>query len=226
MNQQRRVVSALAAGALALVLSGVAAAEPPKVLEAPPGDMLAKVYPDRAVRLEVKGTATLACTATDAGLLKDRKVTHEWPPNFDFGAAALSLAPYFKVSGPGEFKTRVNFQLGEDDGEPPMLYVAGESGGRVALIFQPTAAQLAAAYPGNGSEVIAVGLECRLAADGRLQGCADPTAKTAPEALATALRMAALYRTEPPPAGLVGGATTIAIVFIPPDPGEPSAGKK
>lgn len=57
----------------------------------------ARFYPDSAIRRSLSGSATLACTVGATGALRDCRVASEAPDNAGFGAAALKLAPYFRM---------------------------------------------------------------------------------------------------------------------------------
>lgn len=70
----------------------------PTWLKKPGGAEMARFYPDRAVRMEVEGRATLSCEVTDAGAVAACQVTSETPADMGFGAAALKLAKYFRMS--------------------------------------------------------------------------------------------------------------------------------
>lgn len=70
----------------------------PTWLKKPGGDEMARFYPDRAVRMEVEGKAIISCEVTDAGAVSGCRVVSESPDDMGFGAAALKLARYFKMS--------------------------------------------------------------------------------------------------------------------------------
>jgi protein TonB len=70
----------------------------PTWLRKPSGDELARAYPDRAQRLGVGGSATLTCLVTAQGTVQACRVAGESPDNFGFGAAALKLTRYFRMS--------------------------------------------------------------------------------------------------------------------------------
>jgi protein TonB len=59
---------------------------------------LAYAYPAAARRRGLAGSAVISCTLDDNGLLRDCSVASESPPGQGFGAAALSLAPRFRMS--------------------------------------------------------------------------------------------------------------------------------
>ncbi|MDB5476772.1 MAG: TonB protein [Phenylobacterium sp.] len=70
----------------------------PTWLRKPSGDELARAYPDRAQRLGVGGSATLTCQVTAQGTVQACRVAAESPDDFGFGAAALKLTRYFRMS--------------------------------------------------------------------------------------------------------------------------------
>lgn len=80
----------------------VAAPDPiirqPMWLRRPSAEDVAKYYPDRALRMEVSGHTTMACSVTAAGTLTGCSITSETPSDVGFGAAALKLARFFRMS--------------------------------------------------------------------------------------------------------------------------------
>jgi periplasmic protein TonB len=70
----------------------------PTWLRKPSGEELARAYPDRAQRMGVGGSATLACLVTAQGTVRDCRVAAESPDTFGFGQAALKLTRYFRMS--------------------------------------------------------------------------------------------------------------------------------
>lgn len=70
----------------------------PQWISKPTARDLARVYPDRAVRLGLEGSATLACEVGASGAVRNCAVTAETPANLGFGDAALKLAPRFLMS--------------------------------------------------------------------------------------------------------------------------------
>lgn len=57
----------------------------------------ARYFPERAARLEVSGSATLACLVAANGTVGSCQVVKEAPDDMGFGKAALKLAPYFRM---------------------------------------------------------------------------------------------------------------------------------
>lgn len=70
----------------------------PTWLSKPSGDQLADAYPARALDLGLAGSATLSCTVSAAGLVQNCVVMEETPAGFGFGAAALKLSRWFRMS--------------------------------------------------------------------------------------------------------------------------------
>ncbi len=70
----------------------------PTWVSKPSGDQLADAYPQRALDLGLTGSATVACTVTATGAVRDCVVTDETPQGFGFGAAALKLSRYFRMT--------------------------------------------------------------------------------------------------------------------------------
>ena len=59
---------------------------------------MANVYPDRAQRMSLSGSATLTCAVTAAGAVRDCRIAAEAPVEAGFGPAALKLARFFRMS--------------------------------------------------------------------------------------------------------------------------------
>lgn len=70
----------------------------PNWLRKPNADELARYYPDRAQRMGVEGSATLSCSVAANGAVHDCGVVAETPADAGFGAAALKLARFFRMS--------------------------------------------------------------------------------------------------------------------------------
>lgn len=70
----------------------------PTWLRRPDGEDLARYYPDAAVRKELEGSATISCGVTAQGSVTACRVVGETPAGAGFGAAALKLARYFRMS--------------------------------------------------------------------------------------------------------------------------------
>lgn len=70
----------------------------PNWIRRPGPSEFARFYPDRAVRLEQTGQATLACSVTETGAVTDCRIVSQTPDDFGFGEAALKLSRYFRMS--------------------------------------------------------------------------------------------------------------------------------
>jgi protein TonB len=70
----------------------------PSWLRRPTGEEMADVYPERALRHEIGGMATLACAVAASGTVHDCRIDAETPAGAGFGPAALKLARYFRMN--------------------------------------------------------------------------------------------------------------------------------
>jgi protein TonB len=70
----------------------------PTWLRKPTGAEMARYYPDSAARRGVGGLATLSCSVTAAGTVRDCQVVGETPATAGFGDAALKLAKLFRMA--------------------------------------------------------------------------------------------------------------------------------
>jgi protein TonB len=70
----------------------------PTWLRKPTGEEMANVYPERAQRMNLTGSATLTCVVTASGAVRDCQVAAETPVEAGFGPAALKLARFFRMS--------------------------------------------------------------------------------------------------------------------------------
>lgn len=69
----------------------------PDWVRKPNGDDLSRFYPDRAMRLEREGSATIQCVVEATGALTGCVIVAESPRDFGFGDAALKLSRLFKM---------------------------------------------------------------------------------------------------------------------------------
>jgi protein TonB len=70
----------------------------PTWISRPGAREFARFYPETALRRNLQGLATLDCRVTADGSVRDCRVAAETPETAGFGAAALRLAPYFRMS--------------------------------------------------------------------------------------------------------------------------------
>ena len=67
----------------------------PDWLSRPSADIVAKYYPERALRMSIAGSATLLCRVSAKGAVDQCAITSEAPPDQGFGPAAVKVAHYF-----------------------------------------------------------------------------------------------------------------------------------
>lgn len=84
------------------VAEPIAIPEPPTIgrpdwVKMPGAKEFARYYPERAMRTETAGAATLACLVAANGTVGSCQVVAESPGGYGFGKAALKLAPYFRM---------------------------------------------------------------------------------------------------------------------------------
>ena len=70
----------------------------PTWLRKPTGEEMANAYPERALRRDITGSATLSCVVSAAGTVRDCRIGGETPLGEGFGPAALKLARFFRMS--------------------------------------------------------------------------------------------------------------------------------
>lgn len=70
----------------------------PTWLRKPSGAQLMNAYPDRALRNDVAGAATLRCAVRLDGSLTGCSVLTETPGGYGFGRSALGLSRYFRMN--------------------------------------------------------------------------------------------------------------------------------
>lgn len=70
----------------------------PNWLRRPTGAEVARFYPEGAIRKDIQGLAVLGCTVTASGAVTNCRVVSETPADEGFGAAALKLTRFFRMS--------------------------------------------------------------------------------------------------------------------------------
>lgn len=70
----------------------------PTWLKRPGASEFSRFYPDRAMRMEAQGAASITCQVTAAGAVADCRIASETPGDMGFGAAALKLSRFFRMS--------------------------------------------------------------------------------------------------------------------------------
>lgn len=143
----------------------------------PTGQDLARVYPDRAQRENRSGSATMSCGVTAEGKLANCTVVSEEPEGYGFGAAAVALAPTFRMA-----KTLDGQSVEGGTVRIPIIFRVFDNAGRAKATLLtnppwrsvPNPASVSAAYPkqatelDGGSAVVRCGFEF----DGRTRNCA------------------------------------------------------
>ena len=66
-------------------------------LRQPDNDDMQEYYPDRALRMNQGGSATVQCTVTKSGALTGCSILSETPADFGFGQATLSVTHIWKI---------------------------------------------------------------------------------------------------------------------------------
>ncbi len=69
----------------------------PDWLRKPTPAQMSNAFPDRALRGNISGTATLSCKVTAIGAVRDCTVLSETPSEYGFGTAALKVTKHFKM---------------------------------------------------------------------------------------------------------------------------------
>jgi hypothetical protein len=141
----------------------------PRFVERPSSAAFASVYPHGAASVGMGGRAVLHCTVQSNSRLEKCQVADEVPVGAGFGAAALSLAHYFRLDPSSDaahaanFDLPIGFAIANSDAELP---VAGP------WLAAPTFGQVAAVYPDIGGGVAGqVVMHCAVEPDGGLKAC-------------------------------------------------------
>jgi TonB family protein len=141
---------------------------------------LAGVFPKAAARKGVDGRATIRCQASVEGFLQKCVVLSETPADLNFGAAALQLAPQFRMTP----KIRGGKPVVTKEITIPIIwqgfanYHPGPVGDSLVLdppwSSAPSAAQVRAAWPTNAKDATSgqVALRCEFDRTGGLSDCA------------------------------------------------------
>jgi TonB family protein len=150
----------------------------PKWMTRPTGDMLASVYPRAALQKGVDGRAVINCGVTVEGFLSTCQIVSEEPEGLGFGAAALQLAPQFrltpKIDNGKPVASRVDIPVNWSGLQDLRLTM----GKRMRAIVDPpwtevpTAQEVRAAWPEK--QTVKAGsatIRCRLTAGGKLKDC-------------------------------------------------------
>lgn len=152
----------------------------PDWLRKPSAEDLAAAFPTKALQEGRAGKAAIKCNVTIEGFLDRCTVLFESPEAYGFGAAALQLAPQFRMS------PKVRGGKPVPGGEVTIPIAWGASAGGQAATFgsrrlmvdppwsnAPSIAQVRAAWPAGAKGVTSgqAALRCDIAQDGGLKSC-------------------------------------------------------
>ena len=154
----------------------------PDWVRKPTGSQLAAALPTRAVETGRGGRAVINCQVTIEGFLGRCKVLSEDPVDYGFGAAALQIAPQFKMSP----KIRGGKPVAGGEVTIPIIWNmtgfghGNDSFGSRDLMLDPpwtavpSLERVRAAWPAEakGLETGQAVLRCPVATDGALKNCA------------------------------------------------------
>lgn len=170
------MIGIVLAGVLQAAAAGAPVVEQPDWLSRPTARDLAGVYPAAAFRRGLAGSARMQCGVRGDGSLADCRIVSESPAGEGFGAAALALAPRFRmrprrvngrVVAGGTVTMPINFTTAGARGAPVMV-------DSVPLIATPRWAEapsrgeMTSEAPETAGSVL---LRCRVTAEGRLRYC-------------------------------------------------------
>lgn len=154
----------------------------PDWVRKPTADELAAVYPTKAMETAKSGRAVIHCQVTIEGFLERCQVVSESPADYGFGAAALQLAPQFRLSP----KIRGGRPVAGGEVSIPLLWdMSGarpgslnDVGSRSLMLdppwtVAPSFAQVQAAWPedAKGEASGQAALRCSVTTDGLLKAC-------------------------------------------------------
>ena len=195
---------------------------PPSRVRTPDAARLLDAYPAKPLQAGAGGQAVRDCVLQLDGKARDCKVNSEAPADLGFGAAALSLAPYFPMSpatragvpvAGGVVKIPIVFRNDGRDTRTDTTAVLRLSRS-LNRAQQPSGAEVAAFAGADGRDQT-VSLQCDFGPDGRLRAC-QPLIRGAPQALeAAALKLTGEFIAEPGPKPSLqaGDKVDVAIPF-------------
>jgi TonB family protein len=196
------IINAVLLSVLAAAPAAGAQDRGPDWVRKPRAEDLVAAWPRAAWERGEGGKATIACTVTVQGSLRDCKVASETPPGSGFGAAALALAPQFQMrprlkDGQPEISSvriPINF---EAPGKVTGSLLRGPEGTTRRMVLSvpwqeaPSVADVQAAYPPRAKAEKVTGhvaLQCGFAAEGRIAGCQTSTEEPSGYGFASAAR--------------------------------------
>ena len=143
----------------------------------PTSNELAAVFPVKAMEAGRGGRATIGCKITVEGFLDACKVRSEEPAGFNFGAAALQLAPQLRMTP----RIRAGKAVPGGSVSIPIIWTGAPSisnkGSSVILdppwVQAPTQAEINAAWPKEAAGLSSgqAALRCELDSSGQLRAC-------------------------------------------------------
>ncbi|MET3663891.1 energy transducer TonB [Caulobacter sp. 1776] len=149
----------------------------PDWLKRPTANDLAAVFPKKAIEAGMKGRATILCKVTVEGFLEACKVHDEKPTGYDFGAAALQLAPQLRMTP----RIRGGRPVAGGDVTIPVIWpnVPRDLPTGPSLVMDlpwaqaPTQAEINAAWPKEAAGLASgqAALRCELEKTGVLRDC-------------------------------------------------------
>jgi TonB family protein len=149
----------------------------PDWLKRPTANDLASVFPKKAVEAGKSGRATIFCKVTIEGFLEACKVHREEPKGYDFGVAALQLAPQLRMTP----RIRGGHPVSGGDVTIPVVWPDVPRGLPMgpSLVMDPpwsqapTQAEINAAWPSEATGLPSgqAALRCELEKTGALRSC-------------------------------------------------------
>ncbi len=156
-------------------------------LKQPTPDQLNAAWPTKALKAGIGGSATISCKVNLTGAMELCRVESETPQNMDFGAAALLLAPAFRMKPatkdgkPVVSGVRIPINFAKSTGAGPATgSLLPSSSGRMRILttapydHAPSYTEIVAAWPSGLPKTEASGktaMRCRLRETGLLDDC-------------------------------------------------------
>ncbi len=188
-------------------------AELPAFIDRPTPGAFASAYPRAAAAMGLSGRAVMHCQVASDGRLQRCQLAREYPAGAGFGAAAMSLARYYRVDPMSEAARRGALEL-------PIGF-ATQSAEDAQLVTgpwlaAPSFADTGEAYPDIGGGVAGqVVLHCALERDGSLHNCKAKYMRPADREFdVAALKLSHKFRMLVDPAIMRSGQSMAANVLL------------